>query len=1053
MSTAGPCGSPGCQRTAIQWKTDKAGAWESLVLGTDGKPLWRCSQHLGDLGESHGGLEAHLAPSSKLEIWEAELADVDLDKAVLRNLVFHGGSLSGASLIEASIEGVTFQGVDLDRADFRRACLNSVTFVACHKARSVSFSHAHFERTEFSQCGTPSRQVPAEDEGEGERTSGLDQATFRHASLSDVSFMECSIEEACFEAARLLKTTFRQCRHDNSTFSNLRAEGTTFKGAAPKDLASMKRCVLADAIFVVHGNAPVFKDVDLSGSDFQRASFTRTQPDGDLVAFEDAALVNVNFASCGLSGVRLTSSHDGARAPSCDFSNADLERTIFSGMVLTGGIFDGAHLNGTQFVRQPVSSGDKESRKTILRTTRFDNAELTDVRFEHADAGYAFIRASRLVNCTLESVQLKGADLSSSDLGKCTLTDVEFEDASLSGIGFRGCQLKQVSFKDADLRNSAFRASIRDDSGNMTHSRPRGLGEGCSFQGANLSDALFEGLELKEPDFRQAILEGTCLKGLCLEQPDFRKSRLVGVNLTLARVTGGRFERAQLQECNLLGASFDGCDFSSADLSGSYSADRSSPRDAGVAEDGAGVDCRHSWKRWECPAAPKDGESLGHFVLSWWKKTDDGEEELPGSVKFVDCLFPLAILRSCVLIGACFEVSQRESAGIPKKSAKMLCRANLEYADLRGAILDRVDAGLASFRGALLGDRGGLKPKGDAAISLAWAPIAPASLADAVLAGASFEGADLSKCNLQGADLSESCLDNAQMSRAQVGGCTFSGARLYGVGGFDKIDFTTGQNDATKAPGFQYALIQGTQVPTDERSNLEQDFVNWVNGPPNTAPQDRRLSWVAWKNNFASLGFYDLQSECFRQERAADGWRWLHDRGSVFQAVMFSVLLIGLLVLLRLSLVAASWPMIAKAVVVLVAAGGIRGFAYLNHKFKLARVALTSLMDLIYGFGERPQQVLLNAFSSILVFTGAYWISGSAYWISGSVEETVGSSSVTVTDPLDLWYFSVVTFTTLGYGDLHPVGGARVFAEVEAVMGLVMAALFVLALARRTAGR
>lgn len=46
-------------------------------------------------------------------------------------------------------------------------------------------------------------------------------------------------------------------------------------------------------------------------------------------------------------------------------------------------------------------------------------------------------------------------------------------------------------------------------------------------------------------------------------------------------------------------------------------------------------------------------------------------------------------------------------------------------------------------------------------------------------------------------------------------------------------------------------------------------------------------------------------------------------------------------------------------------------------------------------------------------------------------------------------YFSLVTFTTLGYGDIQPIGmWARILAGIEAGLGSLLAALLVFVLAR-----
>ncbi|WP_297536476.1 potassium channel family protein [Thermococcus sp.] len=50
---------------------------------------------------------------------------------------------------------------------------------------------------------------------------------------------------------------------------------------------------------------------------------------------------------------------------------------------------------------------------------------------------------------------------------------------------------------------------------------------------------------------------------------------------------------------------------------------------------------------------------------------------------------------------------------------------------------------------------------------------------------------------------------------------------------------------------------------------------------------------------------------------------------------------------------------------------------------------------------------------------------------------------------LDYEYFSIVTATTLGYGDYHPVGVGRAIASVEALFGMFMWAVFLTVFARK----
>ncbi|MDM7983263.1 MAG: potassium channel family protein [Maricaulis sp.] len=43
----------------------------------------------------------------------------------------------------------------------------------------------------------------------------------------------------------------------------------------------------------------------------------------------------------------------------------------------------------------------------------------------------------------------------------------------------------------------------------------------------------------------------------------------------------------------------------------------------------------------------------------------------------------------------------------------------------------------------------------------------------------------------------------------------------------------------------------------------------------------------------------------------------------------------------------------------------------------------------------------------------------------------------------DYLYFSIVTFTTLGYGDMSPIGPARYFANIQALSGFLFVPLIV----------
>jgi hypothetical protein len=59
------------------------------------------------------------------------------------------------------------------------------------------------------------------------------------------------------------------------------------------------------------------------------------------------------------------------------------------------------------------------------------------------------------------------------------------------------------------------------------------------------------------------------------------------------------------------------------------------------------------------------------------------------------------------------------------------------------------------------------------------------------------------------------------------------------------------------------------------------------------------------------------------------------------------------------------------------------------------------------------------------------------YRFSGLIDDTTP-----VTSPSDFLYFSIVTWTTLGYGDLKPTQLSRMFAASEALLGYIAMGLY-----------
>ena len=85
-----------------------------------------------------------------------------------------------------------------------------------------------------------------------------------------------------------------------------------------------------------------------------------------------------------------------------------------------------------------------------------------------------------------------------------------------------------------------------------------------------------------------------------------------------------------------------------------------------------------------------------------------------------------------------------------------------------------------------------------------------------------------------------------------------------------------------------------------------------------------------------------------------------------------------------------------------------------------ARVGITILGALVAHLVE------------VMVFALAFYLTIR----SGKQGELKGGGQ----HPVDIMYFSLVTYTSLGYGDVTPAGNIRLLAGVEALTGLVLIA-------------
>lgn len=117
-------------------------------------------------------------------------------------------------------------------------------------------------------------------------------------------------------------------------------------------------------------------------------------------------------------------------------------------------------------------------------------------------------------------------------------------------------------------------------------------------------------------------------------------------------------------------------------------------------------------------------------------------------------------------------------------------------------------------------------------------------------------------------------------------------------------------------------------------------------------------------------------------------------------------------------------------------------------RFSVART-LSKAIDLLCGYGEKPVRLIGVSVFVILSLAVLYAIVGIQHGdsINSFAYATTFTESIQVF--FNSLYFSIVTFTTLGYGDFSPVGISRVIASIQAITGSFFIALFVVVFVRR----
>lgn len=116
----------------------------------------------------------------------------------------------------------------------------------------------------------------------------------------------------------------------------------------------------------------------------------------------------------------------------------------------------------------------------------------------------------------------------------------------------------------------------------------------------------------------------------------------------------------------------------------------------------------------------------------------------------------------------------------------------------------------------------------------------------------------------------------------------------------------------------------------------------------------------------------------------------------------------------------------------------ISGTSLKDRIYRFRLLLIETFLSFLWGHGERPSRTVLFGVSYILGCALLY-----------SMGTLVYNGTPYHPDIIESIYFSVITFTTVGYGDIIPIGFNRWISGIESFGGLFIVPIFIAGLLRK----
>lgn len=304
-------------------------------------------------------------------------------------------------------------------------------------------------------------------------------------------------------------------------------------------------------------------------------------------------------------------------------------------------------------------------------------------------------------------------------------------------------------------------------------------------------------------------------------------------------------------------------------------------------------------------------------------------------------------------------------------------------------------------------------------------------LADLIARGASLKGANLSKADLSGLDLARVDLSSSNLSRANLADSNLFDANLHSA---ELLGADLANCDLTgvdlEGSDLTRATLRGARLwhANMENANLIEADLSYCD------LWSARLSNVRfWRTNLSDAVSLSKENFRFKINKFVTSYR-INEKGIQSAEEAYRDLKRYFLAHGRYN--DASWASFREKSMERLLLKKKRNPAYIP----------SAIMGLLCGYGEKPHRIILSSIFVIVFYAAAFYLLRAiTYTPAAGYEMSAG----------DYLYYSIITFTTVGYGDFIPKSSLlfRSLAATEAFIGTFMIGLFIFTLARKYSAR